>query len=178
VSGETRTLYRPVGLSEAQLILEAGSKAFPPRRTEQPIFYPVLNFQYAEQIARDWNTRSPESGFAGFVTQFRIDEQFGEGYKGTKHRILDIYAEEMFAMLYVTSWLSTQDFRGEILANRHAVLLNFKYWATHDLSQLALNEEQVSFLRDHADRNRTTGRLTNLVSLYCPRENRYAFCEV
>ena len=81
-------------------------------------------------------------------------------------------------MLYVTSWLSTQDFRGEILANRHAVLLNFKYWATHDLSQLALNEEQVSFLRDHADRNRTTGRLTNLVSLYCPRENRYAFCEV
>lgn len=25
---------------------------------EQPIFYPVLDFGYAEQIACDWNTKS------------------------------------------------------------------------------------------------------------------------
>ena len=51
-------LYRPVGLHELKLIAEAEYKAFPPRLPEQPIFYPVLNFEYAEQIARDWNTKS------------------------------------------------------------------------------------------------------------------------
>jgi hypothetical protein len=58
------------------LILEADSKAFPPRLPEQPLFYPVLNFTYAEQIARDWNTKDPNSGFAGFVTTFDIDKEY------------------------------------------------------------------------------------------------------
>lgn len=38
---ETVTLYRPVGPEELQLIKRSGCKTFPPRRPEQPIFYPV-----------------------------------------------------------------------------------------------------------------------------------------
>lgn len=44
-------LYRPVGLKELQLIIDSGYKKFPPRLSWQPIFYPVLNQAYAEQIA-------------------------------------------------------------------------------------------------------------------------------
>lgn len=67
-------LYRPVGLNELKLISELGFRAFPPRLPEQPIFYPVLNFEYAEQIARGWNTRSDP--FAGFITRFEVDDQY------------------------------------------------------------------------------------------------------
>jgi hypothetical protein len=70
---ETATLYRPVGPAELALIEASGWKAFPPRLPEQPIFYPVLNVEYARQIARDWNVR--ESG-AGFVMRFEIDAAY------------------------------------------------------------------------------------------------------
>jgi hypothetical protein len=45
--GETTTLYRPVGSEELALIRESGFGRFPPRLPEQPIFYPVLNEEYA-----------------------------------------------------------------------------------------------------------------------------------
>jgi hypothetical protein len=67
-------LYRPVGLRELELIAQTGFKAFPPRLPEQPIFYPVLNFEYAQQIARDWNTQS--NSFAGFVTKFEVEDNY------------------------------------------------------------------------------------------------------
>ena len=67
-------LYRPVGLAELKLIAQLDYKAFPPRLPEQPIFYPVLNLEYAEQIARDWNATS--SPFGGFVTRFEIDDDY------------------------------------------------------------------------------------------------------
>ncbi|HYG77617.1 MAG TPA: ADP-ribosylation/crystallin J1 [Planctomycetota bacterium] len=67
-----RTLFRPVGLREMQLIAEAGYKAFPPRLPEQPIFYPVTNLQYAESIAREWNAPDPRCGHVGFVTAFEL----------------------------------------------------------------------------------------------------------
>ncbi len=63
-------LYRPVGLNELKLIAEAKFKTFPPRLPEQPIFYPVLNFEYAEQIAQRWNTK--RAPWAGFVTKFEV----------------------------------------------------------------------------------------------------------
>jgi hypothetical protein len=69
-------LFRPVGLKELELIAATNYRAFPPRLPEQPIFYPVLNFPYAEQIARDWNTKDRASGFTGFVTQFDLDEPY------------------------------------------------------------------------------------------------------
>ena len=70
----TVTLYRPVGYQELKLIAETQYTAFPPRLPDQPIFYPVMNFEYAEQIARDWNTKS--RSFAGFVTQFEVDGEY------------------------------------------------------------------------------------------------------
>jgi len=69
-------LYRPVGLKELELIAHAQFKAFPPRLPIQPFFYPVLNFEYAAQIAREWNTKDPVSGFAGFVTKFEVADDY------------------------------------------------------------------------------------------------------
>jgi hypothetical protein len=68
---ETTVLFRPVGESELRLIVESGYRAFPPRLPSQPIFYPVLNEEYATQIARDWNAKDSESG-AGYVTRFAV----------------------------------------------------------------------------------------------------------
>lgn len=64
---ETTTLYRPVGRAERTLIAGSGWRRFPPRLDHQPIFYPVLNEEYAMVIARDWNTRDEASGHAGYV---------------------------------------------------------------------------------------------------------------
>jgi len=71
------TLFRPVGLHELALIWDLGMRGFPPRLPHQPIFYPVINADYARQIARDWNTRDANSGFAGFVTEFAVDNVGG-----------------------------------------------------------------------------------------------------
>ena len=49
----TPSLYRPVGLTELELVRAADWLAFPPRLPHQPIFYPVLEEEYAIQIARD-----------------------------------------------------------------------------------------------------------------------------
>ena len=46
---ETTVLFRPVGAKELELIRETGFTAFPPRVPGQPIFYPVLNEEYANQ---------------------------------------------------------------------------------------------------------------------------------
>lgn len=72
----TTTLYRPIGQTELDLIRETGFTAFPPRLPEQPIFYPVLTRSYAEQIARDWNTKDPKSGFVGYVLQFEVRTEY------------------------------------------------------------------------------------------------------
>lgn len=69
-------LYRPVGLKELELIAQLKFAAFPPRLPIQPIFYPVLNEEYATQIAREWNTTDPVSGFVGFVTRFEIGDEY------------------------------------------------------------------------------------------------------
>jgi hypothetical protein len=64
-------LFRPVGPKELDLIEQSGFLEFPPRLEGQPYFYPVENEEYAIQIARDWNAKSPEIG-AGFVLRFRV----------------------------------------------------------------------------------------------------------
>ncbi len=56
-TGPSRTPWRPVGPAELRLLEAAGFRAFPPRLQEQPISYPVTNFAYTEQIARDWNSK-------------------------------------------------------------------------------------------------------------------------
>ena len=93
----TRTLFRPVGPAELDLIRDSGWKRFPPRLPEQPIFYPVLNQEYAAQIARDWNVK--ESG-SGFVTRFEVDSNYLERFPkqvvgGSMHEELWVPAEEL-----------------------------------------------------------------------------------
>ena len=75
----TTTLYRPVGKDELNLIRESGFTKFPPRLPEQPIFYPVLNEEYATQIARDWNTKYNKDK-CGYVARFQVKTDFLERY--------------------------------------------------------------------------------------------------
>jgi hypothetical protein len=70
------TLYRPVGSRELAKIAATGYRQFPPRLEWQPIFYPVLNFDYAAHIAREWNSKDPNHDFVGFVTRFQINNSF------------------------------------------------------------------------------------------------------
>ena len=72
----TTALFRPVGLFELALCWDLGMRAFPPRLPSQPIFYPVLAKEYAQTIARDWNTHDKKSGFAGFVTRFAVSTSY------------------------------------------------------------------------------------------------------
>lgn len=69
-------LYRPVGQLELDLIIAADYRSYPPRLPEQPIFYPVLNEKYAREIAEKWNKKSADSGYAGYVTTFEIDDTY------------------------------------------------------------------------------------------------------
>ena len=97
---DTVTLYRPVGQKELDLIEESGSREFPPRLPHQPIFYPVLNEEYAVQIARDWNTKDEASGFAGYVTQFQVRAAYLKRYPvhtvgGAQHQEYWIPAQEL-----------------------------------------------------------------------------------
>lgn len=68
-------LFRPVGANELRLIADSEYRAFPPRLPGQPIFYPVLNEEYAAQIARDWNAKNSELK-AGYVTRFAIKTSY------------------------------------------------------------------------------------------------------
>jgi hypothetical protein len=69
---ETITLYRPIGQKELDLIKEANYQAFPKRLAWQPIFYPVLDYEYACTIAKEWNTNDNANGNVGYVSQFEI----------------------------------------------------------------------------------------------------------
>jgi hypothetical protein len=69
-------LFRPIGLQELALLWDSGMRKFPPRLLQQPIFYPVVNLEYARQIAHDWNTPDENSGFAGFVTLFNVSSTY------------------------------------------------------------------------------------------------------
>lgn len=97
---KTITLYRPVGLREMELIVESGWENFPPRLAWQPIFYPVLNQQYAEQIASEWNKEDEFSGFCGIVTAFDMQETYISKFEvqnvgGVIHNELWIPADEL-----------------------------------------------------------------------------------
>ena len=72
----TVVLYRPVGQAEFDLIRQSDWKHFPPRLPSQPIFYPVLREEYAIRIARDWNTKDPNSQFIGYVLRFQVRKEY------------------------------------------------------------------------------------------------------
>lgn len=96
----TTQLFRPVGPEELALIKASGCREFPPRLPEQPILYPVLNEEYARQIARDWNVKASGSGY---VTRFHVSSTFLARYPeqivgAAVHRELWIPAEDVAEM--------------------------------------------------------------------------------
>jgi hypothetical protein len=93
-------LWRPVGPQELALIAASGWRRFPPRLPEQPIFYPVLSFEYAEQIARDWNSTNMSELGQGFVVEFEVHDEVASRYPAqtagsSAHRELWIPADEL-----------------------------------------------------------------------------------
>lgn len=93
------TLFRPTGLNELKLIHQSGMQAWPPRLPEQPIFYPVMNQEYAQQIARDWNAKS-EPAQIGFVLRFDVESDYVAKFPvqkvgGKQHLELWVPAEEL-----------------------------------------------------------------------------------
>lgn len=91
-------LYRPVGPKELELIRQSGNIAFPPRLPEQPIFYPVLNEEYASEIAEKWNAKRGDG--KGYVTRFVVEDAYAALFEvhvvgNRTHRELWIPAEEL-----------------------------------------------------------------------------------
>lgn len=97
---KTIILYRPVGLKELQLIIQSDFLKFPPRLNWQPIFYPVMNEEYAVEIALKWNTIDAFSGYSGYVTQFKMNTDYISKFEiqnvgGKIHNELWIPSEEL-----------------------------------------------------------------------------------
>jgi hypothetical protein len=75
-------LYRPMDIEELRLVYETGMKAFPPRKPEQPIFYPVLTLEYANEISQRWNAESQSA--SGYVAKFNLDDTYGAQFESQK----------------------------------------------------------------------------------------------
>jgi len=98
----TTTLWRPVGAFELRLVAASAYRRYPPRKPDQPIFYPVCNEAYAARIASEWNVSDPLSGYAGFVTRFAVDDEVAARYPrkvvgGREHEELWVPADEQDA---------------------------------------------------------------------------------
>lgn len=96
-TNKTTYLYRPVNQVELNLIQQSDWSKFPPRLPEQPIFYPVLNEEYAVQISKEWNV--PAYG-VGYVTKFAVNSEYLKKFKvenvgGEIHNELWVSAEEL-----------------------------------------------------------------------------------
>lgn len=96
-TNNTTYLFRPVNQKEYDLIKASSWTKFPPRLPEQPIFYPVMNEEYAIQISREWNV--PAYG-VGYVTKFAVKSDYLSKFKvenvgGIIHDELWIPAEEL-----------------------------------------------------------------------------------
>lgn len=92
-------LYRPVGTKELELIEKTGYREFPPRLPEQPIFYPVLNEQYATEIASGWNVKYNDD-HKGYVIKFELDDDYCKQFEvhqvgGEHHKELWVPAEQL-----------------------------------------------------------------------------------
>lgn len=101
-------LFRPVGQAELDLIIAADYRAYPPRLPGQPIFYPVLNEKYAREIAQKWNRKSADSGYAGYVTTFEIDDVY----------ISNFEIQTVGASYHQEFWIPAEDLE---VFNRHII---------------------------------------------------------
>ena len=70
-------VFRPIGPGELAKLNELKFAKWPPRLTDQPIFYPVTNEKYATEITA-WNVK--QFGI-GYVTKFKIKKDFLKNYE-------------------------------------------------------------------------------------------------
>jgi len=146
-------LYRPVGLKELLKIIELGFKGFPPRLQQQPIFYPVINEAYADEIALKWNTLDSFSDFVGYVLEFDVKDTFISKYQietvgNNTHKELWIPSEELeefninivgtikinrafYGMNYIGIDMNQKDFVGKSLDQQFDMLV-----ATYDYNKM------------------------------------------
>lgn len=122
------------------LIIESNFKKFPPRLEWQPIFYPVLDENYASEIAEKWNTRDEAGNYLGFVTQFEVLEDEVNKYPaqnvGAKnHNELWVPSEEleMFNLaivgnIEVIKVFIGDDFKEPANAKIDSLILKLKKW--------------------------------------------------
>jgi hypothetical protein len=89
--GETDNSVSPRRAAGLALIEASGWTSFPPRKPEQPIFYPVLNEEYAAWISKHWNIRDHGSGY---VTSFAVDSEFVKRYP--VQRVGSVIAQELW----------------------------------------------------------------------------------
>lgn len=109
-------LYRPVGLQELLLVYRSDMRRFPPRLPEQPIFYPVLTAQYADEIARVWNATSGD--MAGYVTEFELDDEYARS----------LQAHQVGAQVHQEFWVpaeSVGEFNGHIVGQVRVIAAHF-----------------------------------------------------
>ena len=140
---KTKTLYRPVGEKEMILIIESNYKKFPPRLEWQPIFYPVLDEDYASEIAEKWNTKDESGNYLGFVTQFEVLEEIVNKYPsqnvGAKnHNELWVPSEELE--------IFNEAIVGNIIATKVFIGKNFKRSGSDEVESLILklnNENKI-----------------------------------
>jgi hypothetical protein len=111
-------------IEELRLVYEGGMKGFPPRKPEQPIFYPVLNLEYANEIAKRWNVES--SSASGYVARFNLDDayasQFSPQKVGASHHIelwvpseeLSRFNEHILPPILVVSAHFGEKFKGHV----------------------------------------------------------------
>jgi hypothetical protein len=66
--------------------------------SKPPIFYPVLNEEYAVQIARDWNAATNHTGI-GYVTRFQMKADFLSRYS----------VKTVGALMYQEYWIPAED---------------------------------------------------------------------
>lgn len=175
-------LYRPVGPKELKRIEELGMKAFPPRLPEQPIFYPVLNLEYARQITKSWNVKKPPN-YSGFVTEFEVDDLYIKQFEvktvgSSIHQELWIPAEELenfnkhiigkirvIEAYYLNNALKSLNFIDTLRSGDFKVLKTEKW-----LSFLALvSEASINFERLHSleefNKNYTLGYVEKTLRL-------------
>jgi len=138
---KTITLYRPVGEKEMLLIMKSNYKQFPPRLNWQPIFYPVLNEDYASEIAEKWNARDEAGNYLGFVTKFKVLEETVSKYPSQNvgarnHNELWIPSEELEEF--------NQAIIGKIEVTKVFMGKNFKKAANEELKDLLVNIKKLT----------------------------------
>lgn len=75
--GAARHRHEAPGNPGGDLAGQLKWRVWPPRLPEPPIFYPVLNEDYAIRIAKGWSVKHDG---AGFLTCFEVDTEFLSRY--------------------------------------------------------------------------------------------------